>query len=485
MGDNKNINENELDEMLKKFYLEEKGADIDADEAEFVMGQDYGVKMDPAREKELIEKLTRQTGGFGKWKIWLSSIIGLAFLAALLIYFMPKVTQSKITAGKKDLDKQVNSGVDNTTEKTSENSVENPRDNAGAVVVLRDTFGKWKAGPSTDPPDTLQQLSKTDNIPAPVNEVYVPFITEKDKLRYTKIKHLMLNRLLKKDKALYSSIAADKMEYSKSILITDPFTLRNINITNLEYKTFLADLLIKGRNEDYLKANVISALWKNYGCNDLANSYFQEDKYNDFPVVNVSTEGVRLFCMWMEEESHNFIRENKIKSKPLKIRLPHDVEWLYAVKNGYVKIAFSEGYNTIYDESEGLVDKGFTKRIELIKKRTKRSDSLYDFLSANRYSWSENQLCERLNQALKYYQPNPADTLYSDRMKVFGKTTPVSGMVYEKKSGQLWLSGLSWKNKEDYLKMLNEFKAAGASPFVGFRYVVIDPEDSGYKNPFW
>jgi len=58
-------------------------------------------------------------------------------------------------------------------------------------------------------------------------------------------------------------------------------------------------------------------------------------------------------------------------------------------------------------------------------------------------------------------------------------------LVTEKKSSRIWLIGISWKNKDEYIKMQNEFKTVLSSPFVGFRPVIVNANDGEYKNPFW
>ena len=51
----------------------------------------------------------------------------------------------------------------------------------------------------------------------------------------------------------------------------------------------------------------------------------------------------------MKPSLHSTKRVKKTKS--LKIRLPYDEEWIFAALEGYAKIAFEKGYNTIYDET--------------------------------------------------------------------------------------------------------------------------------------
>ena len=63
MQNDNNINENELNELLRKLYLEEKGKQVDDTEAEFILNQEYDVKIDPKKEQELLNKLSTKKGG--------------------------------------------------------------------------------------------------------------------------------------------------------------------------------------------------------------------------------------------------------------------------------------------------------------------------------------------------------------------------------------------------------------------------------------
>ena len=158
-----------------------------------------------------------------------------------------------------------------------------------------------------------------------------------------------------------------------------------------------------------------------HGCLNLAAEYFQDKTYNDFPVVNISYEAAKLFCKWLEEETGAYIRQNNPKLKTLYIRLPYDEEWVFAAREGYAKIAFEKGYNTIYDQSAGLVNKSFTNRVELVKKHAERVDTLYSYYATNRYGWPEKDMTDFFATGLSYYNGAPSDTIYAERMKVLGK----------------------------------------------------------------
>jgi hypothetical protein len=479
MPDKKDIDENELDKLLNGLFLEETGKTVNEDAAQFIFSQEYDVTADPGKEKELLQKLGKGRKGFGGYKLYLS-VIAVVILTSVLFYYVKK---QKALNTKNNISQKIS---ETDIPGSSQSIVPDEMQPVSIKVKKsRDTFGREIY---------IVPILKIDSLktsPAEITEKSIqntepelPFVTEPDKLRYKKIKNLMLQKLYDRDKTLYTHIEADQMSYCNKTFTTSAFNMRIMGITNLEYKTFLADLLVQNRKQDYEAAKVFSEKWITNGYNELVKDYFRDEKYNDFPVVNITIEGAKLFCKWQEEEIKVYMKQNKLKFKPLRVRLPFDYEWLYAARAGYVKIAFEENYNTIFDLSEGLVDESFVNRTKKITKQVKRKDSLYSLISINHYGWSEKDLIELFNKGLKYYNPFPGDTIHSERMRIYGKTAHVSEIIEEKRSAQIWLIGASWKDKTDYLKLQNEFKTAGASPFVGFRPVVINGNDQVYMNPF-
>lgn len=480
------INETELDALLQDLYLEENANVPNENMANFVLDLDYPVTPDSKKENELITRLQNKPGGFGSNTFYAYLlVIGVAMLA--LFYFYSQ--KGKITDTHSNISQQATTSSNNELQSngivTDQGFIADNSSNSGLKVV--DTFGHPKnaAMPLKADTSTIVKI-KVQAIQKPVeNEKSVPYLTEKDKLKYKYIKGQIILNLIKFNKGLYTKIPAYKTDYAGKAIILDAFTIRNVGITNLEYKTFLADLLAQNRNEDYLKCRVMNENWTRQCYYNLADIYFQDAAYNDFPVVNVSYDAAKLFCKWLEEETRLYMLQNNIKLRPLQVRLPYDEEWVFAAREGYAKIAFEKGYNTIYDEAVGLVNKSFTNRVELVKKRVERVDTLYGLYSTNRYGWSEKDMADFFEVGLNCYKLAPQDTIYVERMKVLGKIGHVSEMIPQKNSGRLWLSGLSWKNKEEYQKLENEFKTNGSSPFVGFRVVVINPNDPEYKKPFW
>src|SRR6218665_3138234 len=96
------------------------------------------------------------------------------------------------------------------------------------------------------------------------------------------------------------------------------FYMGGAEVTNLEYRTFLFDLLINDRKEDFLMAKPDQSLWMNAAgvpyFDTLSFIYFSTRKYNTFPVVNISVEGARLYCEWLGQLA-NQVKEKEGKPK--------------------------------------------------------------------------------------------------------------------------------------------------------------------------
>lgn len=114
---------------------------------------------------------------------------------------------------------------------------------------------------------------------------------------------------------------------------THAFYIKQTEVTNLEYRTFLFDLLIQNRKEEFLKAKPDQAMWvkeyPNAFNQPMQDNYFSHPAYNDYPVVAISREGAVLFCKWMTEEL-NKLTPNLVND----FRLPSSDEWEFAAKGG-------------------------------------------------------------------------------------------------------------------------------------------------------
>jgi len=96
---------------------------------------------------------------------------------------------------------------------------------------------------------------------------------------------------------------------------------RKAHITYLYYKDILKNIIdtLSLAKEFPLK----SKEYQQY------KNYFSDKKYDNYPVVGVTNEGARLYCIWRTHTENN---ELEIKGKPreLSYRLPTMPEWYFA-----------------------------------------------------------------------------------------------------------------------------------------------------------
>src|SRR6266403_5158794 len=86
MSNNKPINDNELDELLRDLYLEENAVQINEAEADFVLGEEHGAVIDKEKEKAVLKKLSSRNSN-GKWFFTAGLVFLISGLVGLYIYW--------------------------------------------------------------------------------------------------------------------------------------------------------------------------------------------------------------------------------------------------------------------------------------------------------------------------------------------------------------------------------------------------------------
>jgi formylglycine-generating enzyme required for sulfatase activity len=157
----------------------------------------------------------------------------------------------------------------------------------------------------------------------------LPVLTEDQKSANRKRKKKMVKALNKFDKKQYAYVGSGSFDYHGTQTSVQAFHMQTAEVTNIEYKTFLFDLLIQGRKEDFMKAKPDQAMWtKIFGeeMKPMQNLYFSSEAYDIYPVVNVSRAGAEMYCVWLTIEAN---KVNKEKNAPPinDLRIPLRVEW--------------------------------------------------------------------------------------------------------------------------------------------------------------
>ena len=162
-----------------------------------------------------------------------------------------------------------------------------------------------------------------------------PKLTEEEIKATIKQKKAMLRALEKMDKKEFVFVPSGSFDFEGKLTSLQSFMIQRTEVTNLEYRTFLFDLLIQNRKEEFLKAKPDQKQWsKINGLTALAvdpmeEHYFSHPAYNEYPVVNISREGAEIYCNWLSQELWKVLdKEDAINYND--VRLPGRVEWVYA-----------------------------------------------------------------------------------------------------------------------------------------------------------
>ena len=186
------------------------------------------------------------------------------------------------------------------------------------------------------------------------NRAYVfPKLTKEEIEDNHKQKKKMMKALIKYDKSVYSYVPSGSFSYQGQSVSVQAFIMQSREVSNLEYRTFLFDLLIQGRKDDFMKAAPDQEKWTELFGETMRHwqeNYFADHDYNNRPVVNVSVEGAEMYCFWLSKESFNFVTKGEAKKKNLPyllndLRLPFKSEWIKAasIEGKYSDFAWGGG----------------------------------------------------------------------------------------------------------------------------------------------
>ncbi|MDC0314046.1 formylglycine-generating enzyme family protein [Flavobacteriales bacterium] len=165
-----------------------------------------------------------------------------------------------------------------------------------------------------------------------------PKLTEEQIENNYKQKKKMLKQLNKLDKKKYAYIPSGSFSFKGESISMQAFHMQTTEVTVLEYRTFIFDLLIQDRKEEFLKAKPDQEQWKFIMGNQqssmqpMVDNYFSHSAYNQYPINNISREGAEMYCKWLTIEASK-VRKDK-KQVLNDVRLPSDYEWMFSAKGG-------------------------------------------------------------------------------------------------------------------------------------------------------
>ncbi|MBK8926034.1 MAG: SUMF1/EgtB/PvdO family nonheme iron enzyme [Crocinitomicaceae bacterium] len=270
----------------------------------------------------------------------------------------------------------------------------------------------------------------------------IPILTDEEKAATEREKKKMMKQFEKMDKKNYAFIPSGKFSLNDSTISVRAFYMSTTEITNLQYRTFLYDLLIQNKEEDFLIAKPVQSNWtKMFGESNLAmeEQYFTHPAYNEYPVVNISRTGAEMYCAWLTAEVNSYLKSrNKTPIQP--IRLPLRTEWMHAA--GGTSVFPWKGDKTVNDQGCYLANyKPFDDN---------------NFIDGGYYTVKVNS-----------YLPN--------EFGLYNMAGNAAEMVYESiKTKEAGTAGGGWLSSEDELKILGTDlyqNQTEAHPNIGFRIV--------------
>ncbi|MBD3639088.1 MAG: SUMF1/EgtB/PvdO family nonheme iron enzyme [Crocinitomicaceae bacterium] len=231
------------------------------------------------------------------------------------------------------------------------------------------------------------------------------------------------------------------------------FWMSDHEVTNGEYGFFLKHLLKEGRTDAYKKALPDTSAWTNIGghLTSMRDHYLSHPAYMNYPVVNVSTEGVKLYCEYLTEQLKTIYGD---QINPF--RLPTRKEWMYAASGGNNRYIYSWG------GPEMRNDKG---------------DYLANFRRVGDYNITLTPEGPKVvEDSLRFSYPiddnayitAPSKSYYENEFGLYNMCGNVAELVADEKT----VVGGDWHSPGYDIRIESKRKFTGPSPFVGFRPVM-------------
>jgi formylglycine-generating enzyme required for sulfatase activity len=250
-------------------------------------------------------------------------------------------------------------------------------------------------------------------------------------------------------------IASGTFDYQGKLTSVQAFLIQKTEVSNLEYRTFLFDLLIQGRTDDFLKARPDHKQWSILAKKEKSpyeEHYFSHPAYDNFPVVNISREGAEMYCKWLSQENYKILDDKK-KPQFNDMRLPVRAEWVMAASVEGKQGPFAwTGQNT--------------------------RNSTRCFLA--NYSLTPDEYAKQDSVATQTNKANdltaPVSSYYPNDFGIYNMCGNVAEMVYnDVETKAAGTAGGGWRNSEEEIKILGPDPYAGvttANPAIGFRVVM-------------
>ena len=157
------------------------------------------------------------------------------------------------------------------------------------------------------------------------------------------------NDFLKLPKSIeeqFSFIPSGEVFNGTDSLLVNAFYMSSYEVSNKEYNDFLTS--VEKEIEAYNIAKIDTNNWiTELEIKPFSALYHNHIAYEDYPVVNISLDGAKLYCKWLTDKLN---AENAQSGYTVEVRLPSRDEWLRASTANHKNAVYSWGESYLRNE---------------------------------------------------------------------------------------------------------------------------------------
>lgn len=368
MTDQKNNNDKHIRDLLKWRLLEQGGDDdlltqklIDM-EAKLVFSNEALSQPSLQKENELLNKL-KQTKSKNRLLKWILPSLLIVLTSIVILYYKNDTTKPIVASTNTTASPEQNNNLptiqthtiestDSTVGTVSTIVVKMTEEEVVIDSIMLETKDKWVVGEAGIKVDFKKSASKKVTT---YDDSYegIPALSDYQKSWTKKMKEKLVKGVIKLDNSWVYIPSSTETIYG-DVVSVQGFYMSNMEVTNNTYRIFLNDLIIQDRFDDYLIAVPDTAKWLINGKSfyePMKKNYFWHPAYDEFPVVNVSREGAKMFCVWLTNSVNEKIKTSNSKEKAASllvndIRIPAEEEWVIAARGGKGDYSYPWTYRT-------------------------------------------------------------------------------------------------------------------------------------------
>lgn len=126
------------------------------------------------------------------------------------------------------------------------------------------------------------------------------------------------------------------------VKIKDDLYVSKYEVSNLDYRNFLADLWNNNKIELYRNCLPDTLAWKDKLKNTapFVEFYFRQPSYDNYPVVGIRYESAIEYCNWLTEKYNS---DKKKKHKKVLFKLLNKEDWTFAANKGEASRVYTWG----------------------------------------------------------------------------------------------------------------------------------------------